>query len=258
MRYIQKYIDEGTQDTVDEKGYNCDESKLFIETVYEHSCAYCGGRPEATSSSQIEHFYEKVDYPNLTTDLHNLHYSCQNCNRLKENYKKIRPVLSPNYYLDCIEEQHSTSCGRLCRKTCTPKWKEYQNAEIDKRLKYSGHLIFASKKDIVANNTINLFDLNNEMKHGRSARGSLVNDRLTVYCYFTAKIKIVYNCLNELHQNPSCTTKDLLWKIIDNEMREIVQGLKGRYQLPYTKMLTDNYSKSIIQLLLIVKHVKTK
>ena len=61
MRYIQKYIDEGTQDTVDEKGYNCDESKLFIETVYEHSCAYCGGRPEATSSSQIEHFYEKVE-----------------------------------------------------------------------------------------------------------------------------------------------------------------------------------------------------
>lgn len=263
MRYIEKDIDNEVQNILDSSdNYNCEEAKYFIGHVYEHCCAYCEGRPEATSLPQIEHYYEKTDYPQFKTDLRNLHYTCQDCNMSKQHQKnKFRPILSPNFYLSCGGS--GTDCGEICKKEstsiislCNTPWKKTSRNFIASQLKYSGHLVFAKDKGSIAGNTIRCFDLNNEENRGRMARGSLVDDRLRVYCAFGRRIKIVYLCLVEIRNNPKDTY--CLRQVVKTEMEQLMRDLKGRYQLPYTQMILDNYFVTKIQLLKIINHIKNQ
>lgn len=278
MRYIWKIIDFDTQNSIlSSRNYNCDEAKAFLAYTYEYSCAYCEGRPEPTSFSQIEHFYEKSVYPQFKFDLRNLHYSCQDCNASKQHQKnKYRPILSPNYYLEIngSEDKCDKTCSINCKfkeRTgteksqkqssldkfiCEASWKEVDRIFISQQLKYSGHLLFPKEKGSIADNTIRCFDLNNEEKRGRIARGSLVDDRLRIYCMFAKRVEIIFNCIKEIRIDPYSQSSLCLWMVVKNEMSQINRDLKGRYQLPYTQMLLDNFTIPIIQLLKIIRKTK--
>lgn len=274
MRYIKKDIDPVVQKQLNQTNdYNCNSAKRYIGNKYGQTCAYCECKPEVGSYFQIEHFYEKSEYPQFRRDLRNLHYSCQRCNNLKEHNKTIRPILSPNWVLSCDGKCNNSciynfsSCLHLkegkcpsgCKKTCpTPfppncdnNWTcKSTQSDISNHLRYVGYIIEAINDSELGMNTIKVFDLNNTNKNNsqeRIARGDLVEDRIKVYVDYAKKIERIIILINTIRNNTLTNVKDL-WKLVIQDLDFLIASISDNSSIAYKQMILDNFLQTIMEL----------
>lgn len=78
--------------------------KALVFAVSHKKCAYCERKPaNGGGNIEVEHFYPKSLYPELSFQLNNLLPACRKCNGSKSNHDvKKEPILNP--YVDNPED----------------------------------------------------------------------------------------------------------------------------------------------------------
>lgn len=236
MRYVEKSTDntlvlEAQEILKTVNHYNeSDRVKDIIRMLYSGCCAFCGSYPEHSSFYQIEHFYPKgkANYKQYEKDIFNLHYSCQRCNSLKKTPVHLN-IFSPNAFLK----------GN--------KWEQCIPEKIENELVYIGHILFSinNRAGSVdrAQETITLFDLNNENGAGRSGRQHLVEERIKVFDNVFQLLNIIYHLIKEKSSSPYIDRSIIfLFKIVMPYLSP---------ESPYSKMIAQNFSEDIYRLLYI-------
>lgn len=241
MRYINKDIENPiVLDTIkrlkSSRTYNEDTIVYDnLRKVYGECCAYCESKIGIESYPQLDHFYPKRksgQYAEYNKDIHNLHYSCQRCNLLKG--AQVKEIFSPNWYLN--------NQG---------VWTLTNPDKIETELYYVGHLLYS--RNIVTgsedrgDNTIKLFNLNNNRGSIRGHRAYLIENRLrtlhAAYCYIKT--------LTALLQNYS----EVINPIIELQLKQLVEMTHVNSE--YSTMVLHNYGDLIIKLLKIYSKKKT-
>lgn len=113
----------------DKKYQNYHSYKKYLETDFEHHCAYCDMYDEwiMPLPFQIDHFipraaFEKAERTDLDNDYNNLMYSCPICNRLKSDTfegKVPETGISNPFFYNPVDIDYNTiferdDMGRIC------------------------------------------------------------------------------------------------------------------------------------------------
>lgn len=231
MRYVDKDFDidivKDTQRLLSKaKTYNSSENvRDKLRMIYSGCCAYCESSFEEGSYFQIDHFYPKhlKKYRLFAKDIRNLHYSCQRCNNLKGS--KCREVLSPNWYLDGTQ------------------WKLTRKEKINNEIYYVGHLLYSRNLSEGSlnrgENTISVFNLNNDNAAIRGNRSYLVESRLRVCNNVHLSLKSITDLLINYNKSSNC--------VIDILFSQVVSAMHP--SSCYSTMIIQNYGDMLMKLL---------
>ena len=91
------------------KDYHKYLNELRFDFYY--SCAYCSIMEQEACGIrfEIDHYYPQSKYPELKSDYRNLMYSCEKCNKLKNNFAPDDTQLSKGYVIIRPDEDHPSN-----------------------------------------------------------------------------------------------------------------------------------------------------